>query len=190
MASKPPQQITRLLKQARDGDRNAFDAAFGAVYERLHMMAHRQLLGERQGHTMSTTALVHEAYLHLVDQSKANWQDRSHFFSMAALSMRRILVDYARRHKAQKRGGGKANLTLDTRVPVHERSDELLALDEALDRLKALNERLAKVVELRYFAGLTDEEVADLLQVSDRTVRREWVKAKAWLYNEIYGTDG
>ena len=185
----PPHQITRLLIQAREGDRNAFDAAFGAVYERLHAMAHRQLIKERQGHTLSATALVHEAYMHLVDQSKANWQDRGHFFSMAALAMRRILVDYARRHKAQKRGGGLAKRTLDTSVPVQERSDELLALDEALDRLKALNQRLAQVVELRYFAGLADEEIAEVLQISDRTVRRDWVKARGWLFNDIYGGD-
>jgi RNA polymerase sigma factor (TIGR02999 family) len=178
--------ITGLLVAWRGGDRTAFERLFPLVYADLRQMAHRHLAGERPDHSLATTDLVHEAYLRLVDQKRVEWADRAHFFGVAAQAMRRVLVDHARRHQAQKRGGKRQRVTLDDGLAVaDERADLLVALDEALDRLTAVDERLARVVELRFFGGLTEPETAEVLGVTDRTVRRDWVKAKGWLHQAM-----
>ena len=153
-------------------------------------MAHRQLGAEPAGHTLNTTALVHEAYLRLVDQTRAQWEDRAHFFAIASQAMRRILIDYARRHSAARRGGvdgaAPVPISLDAEeLSVAERAETLLALDEALERLAQVDARLARVVECRFFAGLTEEETAHALRISIRTVAREWALAKGWLYQAL-----
>jgi len=174
--------ITGLLLAWRAGDRHAVDRLFPLVYDELRRIAHRQLGRERPDHTLGTTALVHEAYLKLVDQSRAQLTDRAHFFAVAARAMRRILVDYARRHRALKRGGAPARVSLDDATLVaDQRADTLVALDDALTRLTDVDERLSGVVECRFFGGLTEEETAEALGVTARTVRRDWVKAKGWL---------
>ena len=180
-------QITDLLLQMRGGCTEAIDRLFSLVYEELRRIAHRQLLLERPGHTLGTTGLVHETYVRLVDQTRVEWRDRGHFFGAAAWAMRRILVDYARRNRAARRGGGAPRLTLDDDVPAAERGELVLALDEALERLAALDRRLSQVVECRYFGGLTEAETAEVLGVTRRTVQRDWVKARGWLYLELNG---
>jgi RNA polymerase sigma factor (TIGR02999 family) len=178
--------ITDLLLQASGGDAAAIDRLLPVVYDQLHRIAHRALQGERSGHTLGTTGLVHEAYLKLVDQTRVGWRDRAHFFAVAALAMRRILVDYARRHRRAKRGGGASVVTLDEGVvSLDERAENLVALDEALTRLSELNPRLSRVVECRFFGGLTEEEIAEALGVTTRTVKRDWAKARGWLYQEL-----
>jgi RNA polymerase sigma factor (TIGR02999 family) len=177
--------ITELLLQLREGDPDAADRLFAAVYPELRRIAHRHLLGERTGHTLGTTGLVHETYVRLVDLSRVEWQDRAHFFRVASAAMRRILVDYARKHRAARRGGGLRAGFLEDHIPAAERSDTLLALDEALERLTALSQRLSQVVECRFFGGLTEDETADALGVTTRTVQRDWAKARAWLYAEL-----
>jgi RNA polymerase sigma factor (TIGR02999 family) len=184
----PPSEadITGLLLAWRAGDRNAVDRLFPLVYDELRRIAHRQLGRERADHTLGTTALVHEAYLKLVDQTRAQLTDRAHFFAVAARAMRRILVDYARRHRALKRGGAAGRVSLsDAALVASERADTLVALDEALTRLAELDDRLSQVVECRFFGGLTEEETAEALAVTARTVRRDWVKAKGWLYQAL-----
>ncbi len=177
--------ITTMIREDRSG-RRLLDRLLPLVYDELRGIAHRQLSLEPRGHTLDTTALVHEAYLKLVDQTRVQWQDRVHFFAVAARAMRRILVDYARRHAARKRGGDRRRVSLDA-VPlaVEERADRLLALDEALTRLEVLNERLCRVVECRFFGGMTEDEAAEALGVTSRTVRRDWVKARGWLFREL-----
>jgi RNA polymerase sigma factor (TIGR02999 family) len=180
-------EVTALLLELRGGDESVVDALFSLLYDDLRAIAHRQLGQERPGHTLSTTALVHEAYERLVDQTRTEWEDRAHFCAVAARAMRRILVDYARRRHALKRGEGQRPLPLDEgRITVEEQAELLLSLDQALDRLGALSERFCRVVEMRFFGGMTEEETARALDVSVRTVRRDWVKAKAWLYKELY----
>lgn len=188
---QPDQEITEALVALRDRAPEAMDRLMPLVYDQLRQVAHRQLGAEPSGHTLSTTALVHEAYLKLVDQTRTQWQDRAHFFAIASRAMRRILIDYARRHRAIRRGG-LSNGTRPTPVsldevelPVAERAEALLALDEALDRLQQVDPRLTQVVECRYFAGLTEAETAAALGVSQRTVAREWTVAKGWLYQEL-----
>ena len=178
--------ITGLLVAWRAGDPEAFDRLFPMVYDELRRIAHRQLGAERPDHTLDTTALVHEAYLKLVDQTRAQLTDRAHFFAVAARAMRRILVDYARRHRALKRGGAAGSVSLSGAALIaEERADTLVALDEALTRLAELDARLSQVVECRFFGGLTEEETAEALAVTARTVRRDWVKAKGWLHREL-----
>jgi RNA polymerase sigma factor (TIGR02999 family) len=179
--------ITGLLLAWRSGDHEAFDRLFPLVYDELRQIAHRQLGRERPGHTLGTTALVHEAYLKLVDQTRARLTDRVHFFAVAARAMRRILVDYARRHRAIKRGGGaQVRLSLDDPVlSAEQRADALISLDEALTRLAEVDDRVSRVVECRFFGGLTEEETAEALGITARTVRRDWVKAKGWLHHEL-----
>jgi RNA polymerase sigma factor (TIGR02999 family) len=178
--------ITGLLVAWRAGDRAAFDRLLPLVYDELRRIAHRQLGRERTDHTLGTTALVHEAYLKLVDQTRAQLVDRTHFFTVAARAMRRILVDYARRHRAVKRGGAQAPVSLDeTTIVADQRAETLVALDEALTRLAAVDVRLSQVVECRFFGGLTEEETAEALAVTARTVRRDWVKAKGWLSHAL-----
>jgi RNA polymerase sigma factor (TIGR02999 family) len=161
------------------------DTLFPLVYGELRVIARRKL-GGRTGETLGTTALVHEAYLKLVDQSRVGWRDRAHFFAVAAMAMRQILVDHARHHAARKRGGGWRRVSLqDDVVSVGEQADALLELDRALERLAGLNTRLARVVECRFFGGLTEQETAEALGVTERTVRRDWVKARGLLYHEL-----
>jgi RNA polymerase sigma factor (TIGR02999 family) len=187
MDTSPPHEITGLIIAARGGSHDALDRLFLIVYEELRRIAHRALVRERDSHTLSTTALVHEAYLKLVGQDRASWNDRAHFRAIAATAMRRILVDYARKQKRLKRGGNRLPVTFDDAMFVaDERADTLLALDEALSTLRTLNERLCRVVECRFFAGLTAEETAAALQVTTRTVERDWQKARAWLYTQLH----
>ena len=184
----PPdgERITELLLRLRAGGAEARDDLYAAVYDELRRVAHAQLRRERVGHTLGTTGLVHETYLRLVDQTRVEWRDRSHFFGAAALAMRRILVDYARRNRAARRGAGAEHVALMPEDAVAaERGDDLLALDEALDRLAAFDRRLAQVVECRYFGGLTDDETAEVIGVNRRTVQRDWAKARGWLYQEL-----
>lgn len=178
--------LTQRLLDARDGGAAALDALFPIVYERLHRIAHAHLGRDGAGRTISTTALVHEAYLKLFDAARVEWQDRSHFLSLASRAMRQILIDYARRHGAARRGGELQQVDLDAvQIAVAERADTLVSLDAALVRLAAFSPRLAKVVELRFFGGLTEEETAQVLLVTDRTVRRDWIKARGWLHQEM-----
>lgn len=178
--------LTALLADIEGGDREAVDTVLPLVYAELEEMARRHLRGERDGHTLDTAALVHEAYLKLVDQTRAGWRSRSHFLGVASLAMRRILVNYARQRSADKRGRGEAVVTLhDGEVGRVTRSDDLLALDEALDRLATLDERSARVVEMWFFGGLEQTEIATALGVSEKTVRRDWQSAKAWLSHAL-----
>lgn len=175
-------QVTEVLIDASSGDPEASDVLWSLIYEELHKIARRHLLRERPDHTLSTTALVHEAYIRLVDQERTEWQSRGHFYSVASTVYRRILVDHARERGAQKRGADFARVTLEeSMVASDQRLDDLLALDEALDRLESIDERLARIVECRYFGGLTDDEIAESFDLSTRTVRREWKKAKGLL---------
>jgi RNA polymerase sigma-70 factor (ECF subfamily) len=179
--------ITDLLLQAGNGEREALDRVIPLVYDELRRLAHGRLQAEPTGHTLSTTALVHEAYLRLVDQTRAQWRDRRQFLAVAATAMRRILVDHARRHRSAKRGGPLRRVPLeDTDLPIEERAELLVSLDEALTRLAALDVRQAQVVECRFFGGLTEEETAEALGIGLRTAKRDWAKAKSWLYQEIY----
>ncbi|MBL8208404.1 MAG: sigma-70 family RNA polymerase sigma factor [Blastocatellia bacterium] len=170
----------------RGGDRAALDQLLPLVYHELHQQAARYLRRERPDHTLQATALVHEAYLQLVDQTQVNWQNRAHFFGAAAQAMRRILVDSARAHQAEKRGAGVANLPLDEAIGVADkRSADLIALDDALKTLANMDAQQCRVVELRYFGGLSIEETAEVLGISPATVKREWNSAKVWLHHEI-----
>lgn len=181
-----PGEITQLLVAARQGEPKAMDRLFPLVYNELHGMARRRLSGRRPGQTLDTTALVHEAYLKMVDQTQARWNDRSHFLAVSAIAMRHILVDYARRKAAQKRGGEEQHVVLEEgELGVAARVEEILAIDQALTSLAERSERLSKLVELRFFAGLSVEETAGVLEVSERTVKRDWRKAKAYLYREL-----
>ena len=182
-----PERITDLLLSLRAGHPQAADRLYAAVYPELRRIAHRHLLGEREGHTLGTTGLVHETYLRLIDASRVDWNDRGHFYRVASTAMRRILVDYARKHRAARRGGGLTVAFFDERLDAaaDQRGDMLLALDEALDRLAAVSERLSHVVECRFFGGLTEDETAAVLGVTPRTVQRDWAKARAWLYLEL-----
>jgi RNA polymerase sigma factor (TIGR02999 family) len=184
-ADRDLQSITELLLQARGGDPDAMNRLFPLVYRELGRLAHWQLQAEPAGHTLDTSALVHETFLKVVDQPRVHWQDRAHFLRVAAWAMRRILVDYARRYRALRRGGGVLPIQLNEEAALSERSDTLVALDEALERLAAVNQRLSRVVECRYFAGLTEEETAEALGVTARTVQRDWAKARSWLLQEL-----
>jgi RNA polymerase sigma factor (TIGR02999 family) len=178
--------VTDLLLQLGSGDAAALDRLFPLVYEELRRVAHRQLAGEREEHTLGTTGLVHEAYLRLVDQTRVQYRDRKHFFALASRAMRQVLVDYARRYRAQKRGGNWRPVLLDeAALPSNERAETVLALDDALCRLADLDTRLSQVVECRFFGGLSEEETAEVVGVDARTVRRDWVKAKKWLSREL-----
>lgn len=182
------QDITHLLMAFGDGDRTAFDRLIPLVYGELRQVARRQLHRLRPGDTLGTTGLVHEAYIKLVDQDQAGLQDRNHFYSIAARAMRQILVDYARRKQAEKRGGGQAAAELDeARVTAPEPEARLLALNEALEGLEELDLRLLRVVECRFFAGFDQDETAQALGVSVRTVQRDWKLAQAWLHEELEG---
>jgi RNA polymerase sigma-70 factor (ECF subfamily) len=183
--------VTFLLRQVARGDREAASQLIPLVYDELHRVAERHLRLERPNHTLQPTALVHEAYLKLVAQRDADWQNKTHFFAVASQVMRRILVDYARGRLRSKRGGNQTKLPLDDALAIStERCDELLVLDQALERLAKFDERQCRVVELRFFGGLTVEETATVLGISPKTVKREWSMAKAWLYGEMKERDG
>ena len=185
------ERITSLLLERANGDADMVDRLTPLLYDALRRIAHGQLGVERAGHSLNTTALVHEAYLRLVDQTRVQWVDRAHFLAVAARIMRRILVDYARHYRADKRGGKLDHIDLDLAdVAVEDRSETLIALDDALARLAQLNPRLSEVVDCRFFGGMTEDETAAALAVTERTVRRDWVKAKAWLYRELQPTTG
>ncbi|HEX6070557.1 MAG TPA: sigma-70 family RNA polymerase sigma factor [Longimicrobiaceae bacterium] len=185
--SVEPQPTADLAFSPRPDDPGAVDRLLPVVYEELRRIAHRQLLSERSDHTLNTTGLVHEAYLRLAAPRGIEWSDRSHFFAVASRAMRRVLIDHARRYHASKRGGTRVRIPLDdANLAVEERAEGLLALDEALERLARLDPRQSRVVECRFFGGMTEEETAAALGVTPRTVRRDWVKAKGWLYQELY----
>ena len=181
-----PGEVTQLLGALRNGDRNAESRVFEVVYSELHRMAVRYMRRERPDHTLQATALIHEAYVDLIRPPEKNWQNRAHFYGVAAQVMRRVLVDYARTHRAAKRGGGQQKVCLDDALLVTaDQSEGLVALDEALSRLAQFDARLSRIVELRFFGGLNEEETAEALGVSSRTVRRDWRVAKAWLYGQL-----
>ena len=191
MSDPKPHEITEALAAPRRDVPDPVDRVLPLVYEELRRIAHRHLAAEAPGHTLDTNALVHEAYLRLAEQTRAQWVDRGHFFAVASTTIRRVLVDYARKHWAARRGGaGRVAVSLSDAehagaLAVASRADELLALDEALDRLAAFDARLARVVECRFFAGLTEAETAEALGVSHRTVARDWTMARGWLYTEL-----
>ena len=184
-APSPAGEVTRLLQAWRQGDRGALESLIPLVYGDLHRMAERHLRGERPGHTLQPTAIVNEAYLRLVGSEGGDWQNRAHFFAAAARSMRRILVDHARSRDSKKRGGGGTRCLLDTAVMVEPRAVDLIAVDDALEKLAALDPAQGRVVELRFFAGLTEGETAEALGISPATVHRKWLSAKAYLHREL-----
>lgn len=190
--SKPPlpnqHEITKLLEQWSDGNQTALDKLYPLVYEELRRLARSYMKREPKGHTLQTTALINEAYVRIVDQRSVHWQNRSHFFAISAQIMRRILVDHARRYLHAKRGGGARRVSLDEAMIVAaERSEEVLMLDEALSNLARMDPRRCQVVELRYFAGLNNQEIASVLHISENTVMRDWNLARAWLYQQLGG---
>jgi RNA polymerase sigma factor (TIGR02999 family) len=186
--SADSENVTQLLHDWSQGNQRALEELLPLIYNELRHLAHNFLYRERPGHTLQTTALVHEAYLKLIDQKDARWQNRSHFFAIAAQAMRRILIDSARRHAAMKRGGPQEKLSLDEVPEVSlEPNSKLLALDEALNRLAEIDPEQSRIVELRYFGGLTIEETADVMKTSPATVKREWAMARAWLHQALSG---
>ena len=181
-------EVTRLLQAYREGDREAYDRLFPIVYEDLRRIARAHLRRQRSGHTLGTTGIVHEAYLKLVDPASNGYQDRNHFLAVAARAMRQVIISYARRHAAGKRGGGERALPLEERdIPVQTQAETILDVDRALARLEEFEPRLARVVECRFFAGLDEEETAAALGISTRTVQRDWMRARAWLREELEG---
>ena len=183
-----PKEVTQLLLAWSQGDRSALEELMPLVYDELHRMARRYMVREQAAHTLQTTALVNEAYLRMVDLRKVQWQNRAHFFAVSAQLMRRILVDFARSRNYQKRGGGRRRVTLDEALEVSPEQDaDLVLLDEALNALAAIDDRKRRVVELRFFGGLTVEETAHVLEVSPDTVMRDWKMAKVWLLREMTG---
>ena len=184
------QEVTALLARWSHGDDAALAELTPLVYEELRRIAHRHMGGQRPDHTLQTTALVNEAYLRLADQTNPRWQNRAHFFAVAARAMRQILVSYARSQRSQKRGGGAFKMELDEAALVSpEESKEIIYLHEALERLATLDSRKAQVVELKYFGGLTYDEIAEVLKISQVTVRRDWEFARLWLYTELHSVD-
>ncbi len=185
--SQPSNNVTQLLREWNSGSNEALDKLLPIIYEELRARAARYLRRERPGHTLQTTALVHEAYLRLAGAQDLPWQNRTHFFAIAATVMRRILVEHARKKAASKRGGAGIMLTLDESLTVTDRAEgvDVIAVDQALDRLAAVDAQQARVVELRFFSGLSVEETAEALGVSPRTVKRDWAVAKAWLHREL-----
>jgi RNA polymerase sigma-70 factor, ECF subfamily len=190
MADAPAPEITELLHAWREGDQLALERLTPVVYQELHRMARRYMSREKEGHTLQTTALIHEVYLRLVNVKNVAWQDRAHFFAVSAQLMRRILTDFARSYTYQKRGGGAHQVPLDEASVVSpEPTVDLVALDAALVRLGETDSRKCKVVELRFFGGMTVEETAEVLKISPETVMRDWSVARAWLLRELDGTE-
>jgi RNA polymerase sigma-70 factor, ECF subfamily len=181
-------EVTQLLRAWTEGDQSALEKLTPLVYQQLHRVARRYMAGQRPGHTLQTTALVNEAYLRLVNCSRVNWQDRAHFFAVSAQLMRRILIDFARSRGYQKRGGNVAHLSLDDAPTVSNEPDaNIVTLDDALKALAEVDCRKSRVVELKFFGGLTIEEIAEVLKVSNETVVRDWRLARAWLVRELSG---
>lgn len=187
MGCEPPSEITRLLQDWRDGDGKALDILLPRVYKELRRLARHQLRNERPDHTLQSAALVHEAYLRLLGVSPTQqWESRTHFFAIAAQLMRQILVDYARRHGAAKRGGSVCKLSLEVAMATPRRAQvDIVALDDALHALATIDERQSRVVELRFFAGLSLNEISTVLEIGPATVQRDWTAARAWLHREI-----
>ena len=182
-----PQEVTQLLANWSQGDPTALEKLIPLVYKELRHLAHRYMEGQRPNHTLQTTALVNEAYLRLADQSKPNFTNRSHFFAVAAKAMRQILVDYAKAQQREKRGAGASKVELNEAALISpEQTSAILDVDEALEKLAVLDSRKARVVELRYFGGLNQDEIAEVLKISTVTIRRDWVFARAWLYTELH----
>ena len=180
------EEVTGMLQAWSDGDQAALERLMPLVYAELHRLAKRYMAGEHAGHTLQTSALVNEAYLRLVDSPGVHWQNRTHFFAVSSQIMRRILVDFARTRRSLKRGRDPVQVSLDEGVAISaDRCADLLALDEALERLAVLNARQSQLVELRYFGGMTEQEASEVLKVSSRTVRHDWSLARAWLYREL-----
>jgi RNA polymerase sigma factor (TIGR02999 family) len=192
MKKEPPRQeheITQLLAEWREGNQAALDDLYPLVYDELHRLARRYMSRERKGHTLQTTALINEAYVRLVDQRNVHWANRSHFFAISAQIMRRILIDHARRHAYAKRGGGARPVSLDeTATVINDDLAEFLRLDEALKSLAELDPRRSQVVELKYFGGLNNDEIAGVLKISKNTVIRDWNMARAWLHSQLAGS--
>jgi RNA polymerase sigma-70 factor, ECF subfamily len=187
--SLPPHEITHLLAEWTNGNQDALDRLYPLVYDELRVMARRYMNKERKGHTLQATALINEAYLRLIDQRDVQWANRAHFFAIAAQIMRRILIDYARRYEYAKRGGGAQRVSLEEAAVVSkERVTELLNLDEALHRLAEIDPRRGQVVELRFFGGLENDEIGEVLGISANKLTRDWNLARAWLYNELSGS--
>ncbi len=186
MGQNSTNEITKLLHDWQGGDRAALDALVPLIYKELRRLAHCELRKERPDHILQSTALVHEAYFRLVGQTVPQWESRTHFFAIAAQLMRQILVDYARRRRASKRGSGAFMLTLDDAVALPQRKDvDIVAVDEALNTLAEVDPRQSRVVELRFFAGLSLEETSEAMGIATATVQRDWTVARAWLYREI-----
>ncbi|MBC7927352.1 MAG: sigma-70 family RNA polymerase sigma factor [Bryobacteraceae bacterium] len=186
MSETSTQQVTKLLMDWSNGDQSALEQLTPLVYGELRRLAGRYLRKERPDHTLQSTALVHEAFIRMVDQRSVRWQNRAHFFGVAAQMIRRILVDHARSRYASKRGSGAPRLSLDEAIALPDRKDmDLVALDDALNSLAKVDPQQARIVELRFFTGLTVEETAEVLGISPATVKRDWVTAKAWLYRDI-----
>lgn len=186
MTTRSPKDITQLLVDWRNGDKAAMDQLLPIVYDELRRLASSLFRRERVNHTLQPTALVNEAYLHLVGQSEVSWQNRAHFFSAAARLMRHILIDHARAHNATKRGGGEVKVSLkEDMAATEQREVDLIALDAALDELATFDKQQSQIVEMRFFGGLSVEETAEVLALSPATVKREWSTAKAWLYREM-----
>ncbi len=183
--------VTQLLMEWRNGDRQALDALIPIVYDELRAIARRYMNRERSGHTLQTAALINEAYLRLVDKQDIAWQNRTHFFAISARIMRNLLVDHARARQMEKRGGGAVQVSLNEAIAGSEpeMTVDMLSLDEALTRLAEFDERKARIVELRFFGGLSADETAEALDLSEITIKREWLKAKAWLFRELGGTE-
>lgn len=187
----PDNQATRLFQELRAGTDGAVDQLFPLVYEELKRIAHRHLARQFGGQTLTTTALVHETYLRLVDAAGATWQDRAHFFALASRAMRFVLVDHARARTAEKRGGARREVTLEDRHLVQDdRVEELLAIDQALERLAADSPRLGQLVQYRFFGGMSHEEIAEVSGLSVPTIKRDWARARAWLYRYMQEEDG
>ncbi|HEX8096856.1 MAG TPA: sigma-70 family RNA polymerase sigma factor [Pyrinomonadaceae bacterium] len=186
MGEELQHEVTQILQEWGGGDPEAPARLMPFVYDELRRLARTFLSKERDARTLQPTALVHEAYLRLVDQTRVNWQNRAQFYGIASSMMRRVLIDHARAHATEKRGGGAVHLSLDdAQIPLEQRAGWLVALDEALERLARMDERKARIVEMRFFGGLSDEEIAEFLGVSVRTVLRDWKTARLWLYREL-----
>ena len=191
MSTLSPKEITQLLRAWSKGDRSALDQLTPLVHAELHNLARRYLSKEMPGHTLQATALVNEAYMRLIDWQNVEWQNRAHFFGVSAQLMRHILVDYARSRRSHKRGGGAVEVSLDQAAVISsERAADFVALDDALNSLAAFDPRKSRIVELRFFGGLSIEETAEVMQVSPATVKREWSLAQAWLYRELKQGEG
>jgi RNA polymerase sigma factor (TIGR02999 family) len=191
MKKDPPREqheITQLLEEWSSGNQTALDRLYPLVYDELRRLARHYMRREKHGHTLQTTALINEAYVRLVDQKDVHWANRSHFFAISARIMRRILIDHARRNLYAKRGGGAQRVSLDDNATFADSASDLILLDEALRSLAELDPRRSQVVELRYFGGLNNEEIAGVLQISENTVTRDWNMARAWLYQQLSGS--